>query len=306
MSQLKYSLEVFGFSDLNEVTSDTLKKAFKVTVLKAHPDRGGQQDDFDKLLSSYLYLLEIVERVKGGRRTLSNIVSPDELKEDRMDEIINRIFEEFDREEFNQEFEKKNPRVEHGYRDWLHDGTLDTNVTDGIYGSATQKPPTFEEGVLQAEFEHQTKSGKPTPHALILHPEEMAYSSGMMMGTSIIDTQQGCYTSSVFSEAKPEYTDVYSAFTNDNTICDKVTPFVENNKTLDQLIAERNQDIAPLEDKELEAIAGFEKRKLEQEHEHLSKIKDYYHHITPTQSALENWPPTHYPRENYKGFIVEL
>jgi len=306
MSQLQYSLEILGFSHIDEVTSDSLKKAFKITVLKAHPDKGGKQDDFDKLLGAYLYLLETVDRLNGGRRTQSNIVSPEELKESRIDEIVNRIFEEFDRQQFNEEFEKKHPRVDHGYRDWLYDASNDTNLIDGVYGTATQKPPNFQENVLQAEFEHQTKVGKPIPTAIILHPEEMAYSSGIIMGTSIIDAEQGCYTSSVFAEAKPEYTDVYSAFTNDNTICDKVTPFVETNKTLDQLIAERNKDIAPLVDKELEAIAGFEKRKLQQEQEHLSNVKDFYEHHPYTSGALDNWPPTHYPRENYKGFVVTL
>jgi len=304
MSQLQYSLEILGFEKIEDVHADSLKKAFKVTVLKAHPDKGGHPDDFDKLLAAYVYLLETVDRLNGGRRTLESIVSPDELKESRIDELINRIFEEFDQEEFNAEFEKRNPRTEHGYRDWLHDVTEDTNVTDGIYGSATQKPPTFEVGVLQAEFEHQTKTGKPSPSAIILHPEEMAYSSGVMMGTAIIESNQGSYTSPIFAE--PEYTDVYSAFTKDNTICDKVSAFVEINKTLEQILAERQQDIAPLADKELEAITEFEKRKRQLEQDHLRNVKDYFEHES-SGGLLDTWPPSSYPSRNHcKGFVVEL
>jgi curved DNA-binding protein CbpA len=69
MSQLQYSLEILGFEKIEDVHADSLKKAFKVTVLKAHPDKGGHPDDFDKLLAAYVYLLETVDRLNGGRRT---------------------------------------------------------------------------------------------------------------------------------------------------------------------------------------------------------------------------------------------
>ena len=91
MSQLQYSLEILGFENMEEVTVDGLKKAFKVTVLKAHPDKGGHPDDFDKLLAAYVYLVETVDRLNGGRRTLEGVISPEELKESRVDEWINRL-----------------------------------------------------------------------------------------------------------------------------------------------------------------------------------------------------------------------
>lgn len=307
MSQLQRSLEILGFKDMIEVTEESLKKAFKMTVLKSHPDKGGSAEEFDHLLSAYLYLVETVNRIHGGRNTLVEMESPKELKESRMDEIINKIFDEFERDAFNQEFEKQHPRMDHGYRDWLHDETEDNNVTDGEYGSATQKPPTFEASVLQAEFEHQNKIGKPTPSALILHPEEMAYSSGGMMGTAIIESSQGPYTSSIFAD--PEYTDVYSAFTKDNTICDKVSAFVESSKTFEQILAERQQYITPLADKELEAIAEFEKKKRQEEQDHLRNVKDYFEHGS-SGGLLDTWPPSSYPSRDHckasKGFVIEL
>jgi hypothetical protein len=229
MSQLQHSLEILGFKDINAVTGESLKKAFKVTVLKSHPDKGGTQEEFDRLLSAYLYLLETVNRLHGGRQTLLNVISPEELKESRMDEVINCIFEEFEREQFNAEFEKQYPQTPHGYKEWLQEAKYDFNVTDGPYGSATQLPPTFEEHRLHEEFVQQAKEGKPAPTAIILHPEDMAYYSANIMGTSIMETNTGCYTSEPF--LTPEYTDVYAAFTNENTICDKVQPFVPQTKT---------------------------------------------------------------------------
>ena len=302
MSQLQHSLDILGFNDIDHVTAESLKKAFKVTVLKVHPDKGGNPEEFDHLLSAYIYVLETVHRIHGGRNSLSEIVSPEELKESRIDEVVNRIFEEFEQESFHAAFEKQNPRVDHGYSDWLQDKTEDTRVTEGVYGSATQLPPLFDDTVLQQEFEKNAKEGKPEPTALILHPEDMAYYSASVMGTAIIETTSGCYTSDPFMT--PEYTDVYAAFTKENTLCDKVSPFVEHNKTLEELIEERNRDImAPLPDKELEAIAAFEKKKLREEQEHLANVKNHYEHGV-SGGVLSN--ELIYPQESYKGFVVEL
>lgn len=316
MSQLQHCLGILGFEDIQDVTTDSLKKAFKVTVLRAHPDKGGHQDAFDELLSAYLYLLETANRLHGGRRTLQDVVSPEELKEGRLDEVVNRIFEEFERDAFNAAFEAQNPRKDHGYADWLHDASADTKVVEGAFGSATQVAPVVEEGQLQAEFERAAREGKPDPsmrETLMIHPDEMAYVSGQMLGTVILDSGAGGYTSELFQT--PEYTDVYAAFTKDNTLCDKVTPFVEGDgvgKTLEQLLAEREAAIAPLADAELAAIADFEAKKRQQEKEHFDKVKDYFQYGGVGGSgALNNWltaPSTELgaKAEAAKNFVIQL
>ena len=81
MSELASVLELFGFLSIDEVTVDSLKKSFKTRILQAHPDKGGDDIVFDKMLRSYVYLTETLQRISGGRATLQNIVSPDELKE---------------------------------------------------------------------------------------------------------------------------------------------------------------------------------------------------------------------------------
>ena len=310
MSHLKHCLDLLGFTDIQDVTADSLKKAFKVTVLKAHPDKGGQQEDFDSLLSAYLYVLEMMNRVRGGRRTLHDVVSPEELKESRVDEIVNRIFEEFEREAFNAAFEAANPRTDHGYADWLRDASEDTHVVEGAFGSATQLAPTVKEEAMQEEFERMAREGKPAPSshgALILHPDEMAYVSGQMLGAMILDEGVGSYTSDLYQT--PEYTDVYSAFTNDNTMCDKVAPFTEKGKTLEELVAEREAGIAPLQDTELAAIAEFEAKKKQQEKEHFDKVKDYYQHVRTMRTALTNWRAEPEPERTdtpAANFIIQL
>lgn len=288
MSELASVLELFGFLSIDEVTVDSLKKSFKTRILQAHPDKGGDDILFDKMLRSYVYLTETLQRISGGRATLQNIVSPDELKEMRPDEIVNKFFEEFHNDEFNRKFEEQNKKEVHGYSSWLREGREEgeegrEETEDGIYGNATQKAPEFDQKDLNEVFEVSAKKGKVVSD-IILHPEAMAYVSATCMGTLIIDDNKGSYTSDIF--ANPEYTDVYSAFTENNTICDKVTNFVERGRTLEDIITERNADvIQPLNDDELSAIQEFERVKNANNISNISKVKDYFNSATNTNTV---------------------
>ena len=291
MSELASVLELFGFLSIDEVTVDSLKKSFKARILLAHPDKGGDDIVFDKMLRSYVYLTETLQRISGGRATLQNIVSPDELKEMRPDEIVNKFFEEFHNDEFNRRFEEQNKKEVHGYSSWLREGREEGEEgreegEDGIYGNATQKAPEFDQKDLNEVFEVSAKKGKVVSD-IILHPEAMAYVSATCMGTLIIDDNKGSYTSDIF--ANPEYTDVYSAYTENNTICDKVTNFVEKGRTFEDIIAERNADvIQPLNDAELSAIQEFERVKNANNISNISKVKDYFNSNSDNTVNLED------------------
>jgi hypothetical protein len=303
MSELQPTLELFGFTSVDELTVDSLKKSFKTHIVKAHPDKGGNPEVFDKMLAGYIYLTEIIQRISGGRSTLQTIVTPDELKEMRVDEIINRIFEEFDNDNFNERFEKENIKEIHGYDTWLKEKNEDDNLTEGEFGDATQKVPTFDEKDFHKIFLKKVKEGKPEPTAIILHPEQMAYISGYIIGTDLIESNEGGYTSHTFNN--PKYTDAYEAFSN-LTISDKVPEYSETNKSVDDLIAERNQTITPFNNTELKAIQDYEKMKLEKNINNLSKVKEYFEYDGKIQTSLENWPPENYSNDEYKGFIVDL
>jgi hypothetical protein len=95
-------------------------------------------------------------------------------------------------------------------------------------------------------------------------------------GTLIIDDTKGSYTSDIF--ANPEYTDVYSAYTENNTICDKVTGIEsKQRRTIEDIIAERAAAAAlPLNDDELTVIQEFEKRKLDNATVVAAATKDYF------------------------------
>lgn len=309
MSELQYVLGLFEFMSIDDITADSLKKAFKKKVLQVHPDKGGDSTEFDGMLAGFVYLSETFQRINGGRATLQNVISPDQLRDLRPDELINRVFEEFDNENFNKKFEEVHKPEGHGYIDWLGNKEEDFNLIEGEFGDATQVAPTFtfEEKDFNKRFEETAKKDKPEPSAIILHPEAMAYVSGITIGTSIIESiagREGGYTSEFYSN--PEYTDVYSAFTTANTITDKVTTFKETNKTLEDIINERNSAIKPLDDSERQALYDYEKKKQTEQTKHLEKVKDFFQFDEKQSKQLENWPPEKYATEAYRGFVIDL
>lgn len=300
MSELQHVLDLFEFISIDDITADSLKKAFKKKVLQVHPDKGGDATEFDGMLAGFVYLSETFQRINGGRATLQNVISPDQLRDLRPDELVNRVFEEFDNENFNKTFEETHKAEGHGYQEWFKNKIQDTNLIEGEFGDATQKPPTFDEKDFNKIFEESVKKDKPEPSAIILHPEAMAYISGTTVGTDIIENHEGGYSSIAFSN--PEYTDVFSAFTDANTITDKVTTFKETNKTLEDIINERNATIKPFDDYERQAIFEFEKKKVAEQTKHLEKVKDFFEFDAKQSQQLENWPP----EKHIKDFVLEF
>lgn len=306
MSEIDEVLQLFGFLTLDEVTPEGLKRAFKVNIIRAHPDKGGSPEAFDMMLNSYMFLTETVQRVYGGRATLQNIITPDELKGLRPDEIVNRFLEEFENKYFNTKFEEVHKSEGHGYQDWLKNKSEETNLIDGEFGDATQKPPTFIFNELQdfnKAFEENVKKNKPEPSAIILHPEAMAYVSGDVLGTDIIESvaeREGGYTSAAF--CNPEYTDVFSAFTTANTIADKVTTFKDTNRSLEDIMNERNSEIKPLTMNERQALFDFEKKKVAEQTKHLEQVKNFFEFDGKQSRQLENWPP----EKDIKGFTIDF
>jgi hypothetical protein len=282
MSLLQHSLELFGFKSLDDITEQELKRAFKRVIISAHPDKGGSEDDIDKLLSSYVYLSETLQRVYGGRMTLQNVASPEELRGQRINEIINRLFDEFDLEKFNREFNAAHiSEFQQGYENWLKDGRTDVsdnNITD-------IPPPTFSDKDLNSVFESSINNkGKPAVNdKIILHPDEMAYISGRNLGVSLIQETGGTFTSDF--NTNPEYTDLYSAYTTDNVIYDKIPTFVEKVRTVDDIIKDRKNEITPSVD-DLFEIAAYEKRKIEKETQHLEKVVQFFDGKLTSGSAL--------------------
>lgn len=301
MNTLQHSLDLLGFKCLDELSGITLKKAFKIKVLNAHPDKGGADNEFDALLGAYIQLTETTQRITGGRSMLDTVSTPEELKERWANEIVNTIFEEveqeqfnikWDREEFNKKFEEVYERDIRGYSSWLSN-TEEGSATlvDPLEEYPKIKLPTFEESDFNKVFQENTIMGSKidSSETLIIHPDQMATISGTNLGVSLIDDNTGTFTSML--NQRPEYTDTYSAFTHDNTLTDKVN-FIEDPtkpRTLEDLISQRDADILPVSVSGYEAYATYEKKRFEEELEHQKRLRGYYESSDNTMNTTTKW-----------------
>ena len=296
MAYLQHSLDLFEFKCMEDVTTESLKKTFKKHVLTSHPDKGGSEEDFDMLLSAYVYLSEMTQRLSGGRTTLQNINAPDELKERRANQLINEIFDEFERDLKRDQDCKLGNKVEpiaddafhtlfqkihindnaKGYNEWLSKNDTDSIVvdSDNKYGPIHIHPTLpLDASMLHSVFETTVLSHNPVnTTTLMLHPDEMAYYSGGM-GVALIDENEG-YTSE--PGMNPEFCDLYSAFTSNNTVFDKVFDAVYQPKTLEELVQERDKVYECYKDEEMEAITEYEQRKMELDKKHKNNITNYF------------------------------
>jgi hypothetical protein len=109
-----------------------------------------------------------------------------------------------------------------------------------------------------------------------LHPEQMANLSGVTLGVNIEDKMSPSEVFTSMMNENPEFTDLYSAYTHDNTMIDKIAAFDVSTRprTLEELIAEREAtvdlSITP------ETIVAYEKKKLEEEFERERLLRERF------------------------------
>jgi len=291
---MEHALQKLGFTSLDEITSDSLKQAFRSAVVNAHPDKGGSDTDFEEILEAYVHLSSALRRMTGGRDGFKVLhafdvkQARDEQFTNELNNLVSDVFDHLDindheafRVDFNAQFEKNHIREnERGYEEWLK-SEQEQQKNDMIVDSeSTSWNRTFESAV---------KLGKPEPTALILHPEQMAFVSGSTRGSALITSSERSFTSD--PEECPDYTDLHDAYTSENTVFDKVPLYQEKVRTLDDILKERDTDLVTYvteRNSELEAITAYEKRKQEEEAAHKQKIEEYFKGAASSVWALKS------------------
>lgn len=300
---MDHALRTLGFSSMDHVTPEILKRSFKNAVINAHPDKGGSEDDFETILSAYVYLSNMIKRMSGGRDGFQ-ILDPSDVKQSRDDqftnELNNLVSEIFDqvqscdhdvfRKEFNEQFEKNHIREDQtGYEEWLRSHPDEEDQKTG-----SNDPVEWNQA-----FETYVKQGKPEPTSIILHPDEMAFVSGSTRGSALIPSVGHSFTSE--PEECPEYTDLHAAYTSENTVFDKVPVYQDKIRTLDDILLERDKVYQANEDHDLAAISAYEQRKQAEEKEHKEKIAEYFKGTSSSVWALKS-----IPRTDSESFVKEF
>ena len=288
---IETSLALLRLDSIDELTPDSLKRSFKTGVVLSHPDKGGQDGDFDRLLSAYLHLSSVLKRLSGGRDGLQSVLAVDEVEKAReaqfrleMNNIINDVYDSIDSQgdaefhnKFNEMFEKHHERDnQKGYDEWLRADSGDQNES---FATSTMDEwnQQFEERMRRRIPVEQTK--------LMLLPDEMAYRADSI-GSSIIEHNDQTFTSQ--GGSRPEYTDLRSAYTTEHTIIHKLPIYEPVSKTLEELIAERDKVYELDKDEDLEAIHAYERKKQQDEKEHQERLALWFKGSSVSKWALRN------------------
>ena len=290
---IETSLSLLRLSSLDDLTAESLKRAFKTAMVFSHPDKGGEEGDFDKMVSAYLHLSTVLKRLSGGRDGLQSVLAVDEVQKAREDQfvlelnnMINSVFDNLNQQEndvfnkeFNEQFEKLHIRESaKGYESWLR--------THDDYKKDESSPPVSMEEWNQQFIKNICNRSSTANTSIILHPDDMAYHLGPTMGTSLICKEEDTFTSHGWD--RPEYTDLRAAYTSEHTILDKLPNYMPTHQTFDELMAERDKVYDIHQDNELEAIAAYEKKKQEEEKEHTRRITEYFKGTGSSSWALRN------------------
>jgi hypothetical protein len=246
-------LNILGLEEEVALTAELLKAAYKKAVVRAHPDKGGSEKEFEAVTRAYGYLGEILRHFHGGRAKEGVVEAPTALQTTRASEADHWKHVEpvalnpnkLDLNAFNKMFEQTRipDPEETGYGDWL-------KGTDTIT-SGPQFSGKFNRDVFNRAFEDEAKS-KMSGHHNSLVVQEMSLAS-RMGATELGRGMKEDYTVAPH-EGKVAFTDLKKAYTEYNTFSHQTAGVQIEERSFDQVSKSRKAAPPPLTDHEMEAL----------------------------------------------------
>jgi curved DNA-binding protein CbpA len=272
MNYFSACLRILGLEEEVALTTDTLKSAYKKSVVRAHPDKGGSEKEFEAVTRAYAYLGEILSRIHGGRSTEGKVEAPTALSSGRTNDAaawkmvdpVQLNPSKLNLDAFNNMFEKTRipDPEESGYGDWL-------KGSDGLSG-AKQFSGKFNRDVFHREFENEQKTkgssfaeGKGQGKGALV-AQELSLASRMGFATELGRTARDDYTVAA-NERGVAYTDLKKAYTEYNTFSHQTAGIQLSARSMDQVSKERESAPAPLANSEMAALAAAEAAMLRRE-----------------------------------------
>ena len=264
MNYFSACLRILQIEEEVAVTVEGLKAAYKKAVIRAHPDKGGSEKEFEAVTRAYAYLGEILERIHGGRAAEGKVEAPTALANNRasheekwkMVEPVRLNPAKLDTQTFNDMFEKtKIPDPdESGYGDWLKGG--DSASTGPKFGGK------FNRDVFNKAFEDEQKgrSGNPVrPAQGAIVAQELSMASRMGYGVELGRTGRDDYTVSP-NENGLKFTDLKKAYTDYSTFSQDIAGVRVENRSVQQYQAERESAPVVFTDTEREQLQAAERQ----------------------------------------------
>ena len=215
-------LRVLGIQEEVALTEETLKKAYKKSSLRAHPDRGGTKEAFDAITRAYAYLGEILVLTRGRSSKKGSEKTTNESYEDIQQvrssdndqykhvEPIKLDPKNLNMKSFNQMFEQT--RIpdpdEDGYGNWLQTPGEETKKGSKKFSDA------FNREVFNRMFEDDNKKEHSSTQLSVFQPQELTLAP--TYGVELGREKPPDFTAA--PNANLKYTDLKQAYTSENTL----------------------------------------------------------------------------------------
>jgi curved DNA-binding protein CbpA len=275
MNYFSACLRILELDEEVALTPEILKTAYKKAVIRAHPDKGGSEKEFEAVTRAYAYLGDIVRRILGGRKAEGKVEAPTNLSGTREKEAESWKHVEpvrinpnkMDMNLFNKMFEETRlpDPDEHGYGDWL---TSSGNEEGSAGGKFSGK---FNRDVFNKAFEEEAGRARGNGGGNSLVVQEMSLASRMGYGVEIGRGARDDFTVAPH-EGKMAYTDLKKAYTQYNTFSQETAGVKVENRSVEDMRMERKSAPTALRDYEMEAIQAAEKRMQQAERERVARL----------------------------------
>jgi curved DNA-binding protein CbpA len=258
-------LNILGLEEEVALTEELLKGAYKKAVIRAHPDKGGSEKEFEAVTRAYAYLGEIIRRIHGGRAKEGVVEAPTALKNTRSSEADHWKHVEpvalnpnkLDLNAFNKMFEETRipDPEETGYGDWLKGGEDSA--------SGPKFSGKFNRDVFNKAFEDEAKGRSKGPgNSLVV--QEMSLASRMGYATELGRGLREDFTVAPH-EGKMAFTDLKKAYTEYNTFSHETSGVTVEQRSYEQVSQSRKAAPPPLTNHEMEALRVAEEQQTRME-----------------------------------------
>ena len=286
-------LSILGLSEEVALDEAQLKEAYKKSSLRAHPDKGGSEEAFDRVTRAYAYLGEILRRVRGGRTESVNVSaeSPASLTSSRdqksdtwkMADPVKLNPKNLNMETFNKVFEETrlpDPDGD-GYGDWLKNEAAETS------GKQNKFSGKFNRDVFNSAFESEVRSRSTTGNQQLSVMQPQALTMAPTMGIELGREKSDDFTAANLNGLK--FTDLKKAYTSESMFSHQVAGVQVSAKSLEAARTERKGTVVPLNDAEMAAVAEGERQQQFRQQQQARRIVDEDQRITDHFQRLQRY-----------------
>jgi curved DNA-binding protein CbpA len=263
-------LKVLNIEEEVALTDEVLRAAYKKVVVRAHPDRGGSEEQFEAVTRAYAYLTDILHLIQGQKgRTSKPVPALEKVQEERKAQAAQVAYVEpvrlnpknLNMNAFNQMFEQT--RVpdpdEDGYGDWLKD---EANAREkGSKKGAKKFSEDFNREVFNRMFEEEHYGHGETAIQKFQHPQEMILN--VSYGVELGRDRPGDYTAAPGS--KQQFTDLRAAYTRENTVSNQVHNVHVENRDFNSYKSQRERAPDAYNPAEMAALQAYENQQKRRE-----------------------------------------